>query len=162
MAYYTFSGDTVPTTQEICHTQEEFDVHEHQSWGAFYPIDSRFYPIGMGMLLEISFLLLLSMFIVEFQDNVYTFGRDEDCSYSFDIPSIRRTSYYKQYSKQHFTIKRVSRIIQCYIENCLLKVKSFPFPCKFECIKCGRITVPNVVCERLFWASCAHRLGALY
>ena len=43
-------------------------------------------------------------FSLLYPEKRYTFGRDPGCSYSFDIPSVRKTKYFVKYAKKHFSI----------------------------------------------------------
>nr|XP_039267751.1 serine/threonine-protein kinase Chk2-like [Styela clava] len=80
------SAETVPTQEPASVSDEGADVDE-PPWGVLYPIDRCFYPFDL-------------------REDIYTFGRGQDCTYTFDIPSIKQTQHFTTYSKKHFTITR--------------------------------------------------------
>nr|CAB3264138.1 myosin light chain kinase A [Phallusia mammillata] len=94
------SGDTVPT-QEV---QEETDSSQNPEnvWGIILALRPEFVHLDLV-------------------ESKYVFGRDQKCDYCLDLPSIRRTKYFKNYSKKHFivwrTIKEDGATDQVFVQD---------------------------------------------
>ncbi|KAG2470475.1 CHK2 kinase, partial [Polypterus senegalus] len=55
------------------------------------------------------------LWAVDCVNDEYWFGRDRNCDYSFNTPSLVNTEYYQNYSKKHFRIMKVNDLP--YIED---------------------------------------------
>ncbi|XP_051776996.1 serine/threonine-protein kinase Chk2 isoform X1 [Erpetoichthys calabaricus] len=85
------SADTIPT-QDLASIPEELP-----------PVWGRLWAVGKGF------------HCFDCVNDEYWFGRDRNCDYSFNTPSLVNTEYYQNYSKKHFRIMKVNDLP--YIED---------------------------------------------
>lgn len=87
------SGDTVPETAATQGTQENSDdavQFQETVWGVMHALQPAFYNLNLT-------------------EDKYVFGRGRMCDYSLDVPSIRKTKFFKNYSKEHFCLYRTKK-----------------------------------------------------
>lgn len=99
--------DLIPT-QDVDEIHDGFvELSQNPSlWGRLLPLDKKMLPISN----KIFFLLL-----VDLVEDSYTFGRGEDCSYTFTSSMFDSINSFSTISKHHFKIFVVCLISKFYL-----------------------------------------------